>query len=79
VFGSIVGAALLTVLPQLLSQCEGWETVVYGVILVVCMIFLPRGLVPTLASRRRPARTPPPAVPAAVPAMPAASLKAGSK
>jgi hypothetical protein len=54
------------------------------VILVVCMIFLPRGLVPTLASRLRPARTPPPAVPAAAPravapAMPAATLKAGSK
>jgi len=87
VFGSIVGAALLTVLPQLLSQFEGWETVVYGVILVVCMIFLPRGLVPTLAGRR-PAKTPAPPAPhkpatpaplGVAPAMPAASLKAGSK
>ena len=88
VFGSIVGAALLTVLPQLLSQFEGWETVVYGVILVVCMIFLPRGLVPTLAGRRRPRRSPAPPAPApapapashaAAPAMPAATLKAGSE
>ena len=78
VFGSIVGAALLTVLPQLLSQFEGWETVVYGVILVVCMIFLPRGLVPTLAGRRRPAKTPAPQTPV-VPAMPATPIKAGSR
>ncbi|MFP5405247.1 MAG: branched-chain amino acid ABC transporter permease [Gammaproteobacteria bacterium] len=51
VFGSIVGAALLTMLPQLLSTFEGWETVVFGVILMLTMIFLPRGLVPTLRLR----------------------------
>jgi branched-chain amino acid transport system permease protein len=48
VFGSIVGAAILTMLPQLLSTFEGWETVVFGVILMLTMIFLPKGLVPTL-------------------------------
>jgi branched-chain amino acid transport system permease protein len=48
VFGSILGAALLTMLPQLLSTFEGWETVIFGVILMLTMIFLPRGLVPTL-------------------------------
>ncbi len=51
IFGSIVGAALLTVLPQLLSTFEGWETVVFGVILMATMIFMPKGLVPTLAQR----------------------------
>jgi branched-chain amino acid transport system permease protein len=51
VFGSIIGAALLTMLPQLLSTFEGWETVVFGLILMLCMIFLPRGLVPTLRLR----------------------------
>jgi branched-chain amino acid transport system permease protein len=59
IFGSIVGAALLTVLPQLLSQFEGWETVVYGVILALTMILMPRGLVPTLAARLRPLRLTP--------------------
>lgn len=49
IFGSIVGAALLTLLPQLLSTFEGWETVVFGVILMATMIFMPKGLVPTLA------------------------------
>ena len=51
VFGSIVGAVLLTLLPQILSSLEGWETVVFGAILMLCMIFMPRGLVPTLAAR----------------------------
>lgn len=51
VFGSIVGAALLTVLPQLLAQFDGWETLVYGLILVITMIFMPKGLVPTLRRR----------------------------
>lgn len=53
VFGSIIGAALLTVLPQLLQAFEGWEVVVFGVILMVTMIFMPRGLVPSIAQRFR--------------------------
>ena len=51
VFGSIVGAAVLTMLPQLLSSFEGMETIVFGVILMVTMIALPKGLVPTLRSK----------------------------
>jgi branched-chain amino acid transport system permease protein len=51
VYGCIFGAAILTMLPQLLSTLEGWETVAFGVILMVTMIFLPRGLVPTLRAR----------------------------
>lgn len=51
VFGSVVGAVLLTALPQALATFEGWETVAFGAILMLCMIFLPRGLVPTLAAR----------------------------
>jgi branched-chain amino acid transport system permease protein len=51
VFGSLIGALLLTILPQLLVTFEGWETVAFGTILVLCMIFLPRGLVPTLAAK----------------------------
>ena len=51
VFGSILGAALLTVLPQLLSTFEGWETVIFGLILMLTMIFLPKGVVPTLRLR----------------------------
>ncbi|MGH8803378.1 MAG: branched-chain amino acid ABC transporter permease [Polaromonas sp.] len=53
VFGSIVGAIVLTLLPQLLSALEGWETVAFGAVLMLCMIFLPKGLVPTLRARMK--------------------------
>ncbi len=53
VFGSIIGAALLTILPQLLQAFEGWEVVVFGVILMATMIFMPKGLVPSIAQRLR--------------------------
>lgn len=51
VFGSIIGAAILTLLPQLLSSLEGWETVVFGSLLMASMIFLPKGVVPALRIR----------------------------
>jgi branched-chain amino acid transport system permease protein len=47
-YGAVVGAALLTLLPQALSGFEQWHTLLFGVILVSVMIFLPRGLVPSL-------------------------------
>jgi branched-chain amino acid transport system permease protein len=53
VFGSIIGAALLTILPQLLQTFEGWEVVVFGAILMTTMIFMPKGLVPSIAQRLR--------------------------
>lgn len=51
VLGSIVGAVVLTLLPQLLSTLEGWETVAFGVVLMASMIFLPKGVVPTLRAK----------------------------
>lgn len=48
-FGAVVGAAILTVLPQALTVIKEYEMVVFGAILMVTMIFLPRGAVPTLA------------------------------
>ena len=50
-FGALVGAAILTLLPQMLSRFEGYEMVVFGAILMLTMIFLPKGLVPTLQRR----------------------------
>lgn len=69
VFGSVVGAALLTVLPQLLSTFEGWETVVFGAILMATMIFLPKGIVPTLAARRRKTNVAEPKQPGSTPSV----------
>jgi branched-chain amino acid transport system permease protein len=51
IYGSVIGAVLLTALPQALATFEGWETVAFGAILMLSMIFLPRGLVPTLAEK----------------------------
>ncbi len=55
-FGAVIGAAILTVLPQLLTDFEDYEMMVFGLILMVTMIVMPRGLVPTALSllARRP-------------------------
>jgi len=52
-FGAVLGAAILTLLPQLLSGFEDWHDLLFGLILVGTMIFLPRGIVPSLAERFR--------------------------
>lgn len=49
--GSIVGAAIITVLPQLLTVLHDYEHVVLGLIMILFMIFLPAGVVPALTSR----------------------------
>jgi branched-chain amino acid transport system permease protein len=59
-FGAVVGAAVLTTLPQLLTVFKEYEMVVFGAVMMLTMIFMPRGLVPTLDSllsgRRRAAQ-----------------------
>lgn len=45
IWGSLLGAGVLTVLPELLTVFHDFEVVIYGAILMVVMIFLPRGLV----------------------------------
>jgi len=48
--GSIVGAAILVILPQFLTVFHEYEHVVLGAIIIVFLIFLPSGIVPALAS-----------------------------
>ena len=45
IWGSLLGAAVLTILPELLVVFHDYEIIIYGAILMVVMIFLPRGLV----------------------------------
>ncbi len=45
IWGSLLGAGVLTVLPELLVLFHDFEVVIFGGILMVVMIFLPRGLV----------------------------------
>lgn len=44
IWGSLLGAAVLTVLPELLAFFHDLEVVIFGLILMVVMIFMPRGL-----------------------------------
>jgi len=48
IWGSVLGAALFSLAPELLARFEGYETIAFGVILVATMIFLPRGIAPSL-------------------------------
>jgi branched-chain amino acid transport system permease protein len=48
IFGSIVGATVLTLLGQALANFSEYKHVVLGSILMFVMVFMPLGLVPTL-------------------------------
>lgn len=56
-FGAVIGAVILTLLPQFLTAFEDYEAMVLGAIMMGTMIFLPKGLLPSLrllfAKRRR--------------------------
>ncbi|WP_238121021.1 MULTISPECIES: branched-chain amino acid ABC transporter permease [unclassified Xanthobacter] len=47
VLGAILGAALLTLLPQVLTVLQDYEHVVLGLVMMAVMIFLPAGLLPS--------------------------------
>jgi ABC-type branched-subunit amino acid transport system permease subunit len=42
--GSVLGAVFLIVLPELLAGLDVWQALVYGLIMVVTIIFMPFGL-----------------------------------
>ena len=42
--GSVVGAVLLTFLPEILREFENWRLVFYGLAVIIIMISRPRGL-----------------------------------
>ncbi|CAA7624167.1 branched-chain amino acid ABC transporter permease [Magnetospirillum sp. UT-4] len=48
-FGAVLGAFILTLLPQLLAAFEDYEAMVLGAIMMGTMIFMPKGLLPSLA------------------------------
>jgi len=45
-WGSVIGAVLLTILPELLHAVKEYNVLVYGLILMVVLLFFPRGLFP---------------------------------
>jgi branched-chain amino acid transport system permease protein len=50
-WGSICGAALLTLLSESLHAARQFHVVAYGLCLCLCLIFLPEGIVPAIARR----------------------------
>jgi branched-chain amino acid transport system permease protein len=50
VIGPVVGAIIFTQLPEMLRSSEEWRLVIYGLVLVLLVRFLPRGLWGTLVS-----------------------------
>jgi branched-chain amino acid transport system permease protein len=53
--GPVVGALLFTILPEALREAMAWQwqMLAYGVLLVLLVFFLPRGIVPTVSAWRR--------------------------
>ncbi len=53
--GPIVGAVIFTVLPEVLRAATSWQwqMLLYGVLLVLVLFFLPEGIVPSLNRARR--------------------------
>ncbi len=48
--GSLVGAAVLVLLPQMLTGLHDYEQMMLGLILMGFMIFLRQGIVPSLTA-----------------------------
>jgi len=53
VLGATFGAAILTLLPQVLTVFADYEQLVLGFVMILVMIFLPLGLLPSIAARVR--------------------------
>jgi len=53
VFGAVIGATILTALPQVLTVLHDYEHLVLGLIMMLVMIFMREGLVPSLARMMR--------------------------
>lgn len=51
--GPVLGAVLFTVLPEALRALASWQwqMLLYGVLLIAALFFMPRGIVPALAAR----------------------------
>jgi len=45
IYGSLLGAALLTLLPEILRTFQDYDIIVYGLLLIVITMFMPGGLV----------------------------------
>jgi branched-chain amino acid transport system permease protein len=53
--GPIVGALIFTALPEILREVTSWQwqMLLYGILLILTLFFLPQGIVPALVGHRR--------------------------
>ncbi len=51
-WGAIVGAGVLSVLPEVLRFVKDWREIVYGALVLIMMIFRPQGLIDPALFRR---------------------------
>jgi branched-chain amino acid transport system permease protein len=51
--GPVVGAVIFTVLPEALRAFASWQwqMLLYGILLIAVLLFMPRGIVPTILAR----------------------------
>jgi branched-chain amino acid transport system permease protein len=45
IYGSFLGAAILTLLPELLRVFQNFDIVIYGLLLILMTMFMPGGLI----------------------------------
>ncbi len=57
IFGSFLGAALLTILPEMLRVVQDYDIVVYGLLLIVMTMYMPKGLAGGIAACWRQVRS----------------------
>ena len=48
----MIGAVFLTFLPEFLRVAESWEVVIYGMALMLTILFMPKGITGFLADLR---------------------------
>ena len=53
VLGAIMGAAILTTLPQVLTIFQEYEQLMLGLVMMLVMIFMREGLLPSITRRIR--------------------------
>lgn len=53
VLGAILGATILTLLPQALTMFQQYEQIMLGLVMMLVMIFMRDGLLPSIAARFR--------------------------
>ena len=53
VLGAVIGAGILTLLPQVLTIFAEYEQLVLGLVMMLVMIFLREGLLPSILKRFR--------------------------